>query len=228
MKAKTLSWRVYLILGAVFGLSFLLVLHFDQSVTLQLIGGIPGVLSLIGVLFQLVRDDAEHQRALLRQRDQQLFDLGATSHMANVAFDKHVLFCEEYASEMYATVTTLFRDGPSPLALSHSGNLYRLRQKHAVWLTPHIDSQLTPFEMALTRIGGSAHLQNVSPSTLTQARFDEMYDVFSDVLGLAKDEGKAIDQTVAVATIMQRLRSVLGIEALTTMRGSLLNAPPGA
>lgn len=37
---------------------------------MRIVGGIPGVLGLIGILYQLLRDDAQYQRALLQQHDQ--------------------------------------------------------------------------------------------------------------------------------------------------------------
>ena len=39
------------------------------------------------------------EHSIFREK-QQLFDLGVTSHMANVAFDKHVEFSEKYISTM--------------------------------------------------------------------------------------------------------------------------------
>jgi hypothetical protein len=187
--------------------------------------GIPGVLGLIGILYQLLRDEAQHQRNLLRQHDQQLFDLGATSHMANVAFDKHVVFCEEYVFEMHATIQTLFREGPSKGALEHASKLYEIQQKHATWLTPEIEKQLDPFEKALRRIGASAYLYSSDPGLANASgRVEEMFDVFSDVLSLAKDPETPVNREVAIATIISRLRYVLGIEQLTALRQGLLTS----
>lgn len=143
--------------------------------------------------------------------------------MANVAFDKHVAFCEEYVSEMYATIQTLFREGPSKDALAHASNLYQIQQKHATWLTPQIEKKLEPFESALRRIGASATLYNADPGHANASgRVDEMYDIFSDVLSIAKDPDKPINPEVAVSTILSRLREVLGIEQLTALRHALL------
>ena len=203
--------------------SFTMVRSFPVGDVMRVVGGIPGVLGLIGILYQLGRDEAQHQRSLLQQHDQQLFDLGATSHMANVAFDKHVAFCEEYVSEMYATIQTLFREGPSKEALSHASKLYQIQQKHAAWLTPQIETQLEPFEKALRRIGATAHLYSADPGHANASgRVEEMYDIFSDVLSIAKEPDKPVNSEVAVATILSRLREVLGIEQLTTLRHALL------
>src|SRR4051794_35049823 len=66
----------------------------------------------------------------LKQRDQS-FNLSITSHMANVLFDKHVAFCEEYAARAHQCVRELFRDGPSENAMSIFQELTAIRQKHA-------------------------------------------------------------------------------------------------
>lgn len=52
--------------------------------------------AIVTVLYQLLRDQAAHARALELQERQQLFNLGVASHMANVAFDKHIHFSEQY------------------------------------------------------------------------------------------------------------------------------------
>ena len=49
--------------------------------------------------------------------------------MANVAFDKHVLFCEEYAAEVYRTVGVLFRRGVHAEALVNANALVEIRTK---------------------------------------------------------------------------------------------------
>jgi hypothetical protein len=49
---------------------------------------------------------------ILLRRDEQQFHVGVTSHMSNVVFDKHVVFCEEYMAEVRETVTTFFETTP--------------------------------------------------------------------------------------------------------------------
>ena len=72
----------------------------------------PGGLALFGALYQILRDQSAHERKIELQRRQEIFNLGATSNMANVAFDKHVEFCGKYMSEVHDTVSTLsgFKD----------------------------------------------------------------------------------------------------------------------
>ena len=224
---RKLSWAIYAILAFVFVSSYAFVSLYPASTAMKIVGGMPGVLSLLGVLFQLVRDDAQYQRSILLQHDQQQFDLGVTSHMADVAFDRHVMFCEEYVSEMNETISTLFKEGPTEQALRHAGNLHRVRLKHAAWLTPKMESQLDPFEAALRTIGAAAHMYTVDPGNANaRGAVDRMHAVFSDVLGIERIDETSMDSEVAVTAILARLRTVLGIQALTSMRQKLLKGLP--
>jgi hypothetical protein len=148
-----LSWTKYALLAAVFFGSAIITWILRANGTWQGIVAIPGVLSLIGVIYQLVRDEAVHVKALALQHDRQRFDLGITSHMANVAFDKHVAFCEEYVAELNETLRTLMRDGTNASALTHATKLLAIRRKHAVWVTLAIESRLEMIDKALPRSG---------------------------------------------------------------------------
>ena len=105
------SWKVYSVLAGAMVVSFVAA----WMATTELLSAIlstPGVAAMVFALFQFVRDEAAHERALDLQQRQQLFDLGVTSHMANVAFDRHVEFVEKYISTMQKGLTDLFTTGP--------------------------------------------------------------------------------------------------------------------
>jgi hypothetical protein len=89
-----INWKAYSVLATVFVLSigtfFLLPDGHD------VLGGViasPGVTALLAALFQLMRDEADYEKRLEAQRREFQFTLGAASHMANAAFDKHADFC---------------------------------------------------------------------------------------------------------------------------------------
>ena len=221
------SWKTYLILFGVFLCSILTLVLFPPATFFQQIAFIPGSMSLLGILYQLSRDEAKYQKDLMLQRDQQMFDIGATSHMANVAFDKHVLFCEEYVAAMHEIVTGLYREGPSPEALIHANKLHQIQRKYTVWLTPEIEKGLEPFEYALRRIGASAQYRRDDfTSAKANGAVDKMYDLFSDVLGISENDTRKVDEQVAVTTILTQLRKVLGVEEITSLRQRLLNDNP--
>lgn len=219
-----LSWKVYFILLIVFIGSFLLASLLPAAEISRQLVAMPGGLALIGCLYQMIRDEAAHQKELLLQQDQQLFDLAATSHMANVAFDKHVLFCEEYIKEMHDAISTLYKEGTTSQAMVDHGNrLFHIQRKHAAWLTPDIEKGLAPFEQALRDIGASAYLYNADPGVAhSTGSIEKARNLLLDILGLKKEPFTTVDQTVAVTTVLAHLRKILGIEELTFLRQRLL------
>ncbi len=190
------------------------------------IASLPGVAGLFTALFQLVRDHAAHQRNLEIQQEQQLFNLGATSHMANSVFDKHIEFCEKYLAEVHQTVVTLTREGPTKEALNHARKLYTLRIEYTAWITPEIDEKLMPFEKAVRNIGAKSGLVDAlsgaegRDETRTKA-LEEMYDVFSNLMGIG--EVKVKDEDATVVEVKNRVREILQVNELVLIREYLIN-----
>ncbi len=94
------SWRVYLVAAIVLVVSFVAAWTLPASEILRGIVGLPGVAALFATLYQILRDQAAHERVIELQERQELFNLGVASHMANVAFDRHVQFSERYTTKM--------------------------------------------------------------------------------------------------------------------------------
>ena len=190
---------------------------------------LPAAAAVIAAIFQLVRDQAAHDRAIALQTAQNSFAVGATSHMANVAFDKHVAFSEEYVAEMFSTLRTLFREGPTEQALRHAARLNEIRQKWALWLTPAIEVNLDKFEAAIRKIGADAGfvaVDLVHPDRSEVIR--EMYALFKEVMGKGYSD-QPVTADHAISTVIAQLRHVLGTDELTELRqtfvsGSLKNA----
>lgn len=195
-----------------------------SGTAIQFLAGIPIVGSLVAALVQILRDQAAHERTMLVLAEQNRFSLGASSHMANVAFDKHVEFSEEYAKEVHKALITLFREGPTPEVLQHTGALYTLQQKYAVWLTPKLEMDLETFESALRRIGADAGYVRDTPSAKDrQQRLDAIYRTFAEVMGFEEWEGEQLTDNLAVSMMIRRLRTILGTEELTEMRSAIIS-----
>jgi hypothetical protein len=194
---------------------------------LESLAAIPLVGSLFAALLQTLRDVSAHDRQVMLMEIQQRFSLGASSHMSNVAFDKHAVFAEEYLSEVFRTLETLFREGPTEKVLPHASVLLALRQKHALWLTVPLDNKLQDFERALRTIGAADwFLRNTDRHESRQEKIDEMYKTFANVLGKenmgATWNNEPLSEEFAVSFVIRRLRSVLGIEELTALRSKLI------
>lgn len=99
-------WKPYIILGCVAAVSFISV-SIPASELIKAVVAAPGVIALLAVLFQLMRDEAAHEKQVEKQLREFQFSIGSASHMANVAFDKHTEFCERYMSEVHETVRAL-------------------------------------------------------------------------------------------------------------------------
>jgi hypothetical protein len=148
------------------------------------LASVPAIVSLFGALFQLSRDSIAFDRTLRLEEAKNRFTVGATSHMANIAFDKHVLFCEEYTAGVHRALETLFRRGPHSDVLMDADAMVRVRTKSAVWLTPEIEAELVNFEGALRKIGANAWLMKElrADEDRTDA-IKEAYGTFAAVMG---------------------------------------------
>lgn len=174
----------------------------------------------------------EVERAKLTQQLEHAFAIGSSSHMANVAFDKHVQFCEDYAKELRATLSTLWRNGPTEEVLPHASALVGIREAQALWLTPEIDGQLEEIEKALRAVGSGDHRIRIDNSLAGEARQEQIrmiFQIFFKLVGLQVPEElqihAAFTEKVAVHNVIRGLGRVLGVDELTRLRlGILRNA----
>ncbi|HUY14763.1 MAG TPA: hypothetical protein VMX16_14215 [Terriglobia bacterium] len=193
------------------------------------LSGIPAIGALCLALYQIARDSIAHDRSLVVLEVQNSFSIGATSHMAIVAFDKHVAFSEEYVSSMFEILTVLFREGPCQEALDGASTLLSIRKRWSLWVTPQVEADLEGFEKALRKIGTSAYVVTNAPGSPGQNETVKgMYAQFAEVMGSkvmgAKEwDGKQITEDVALHTIIGKLRRVLGVEELTNLRARLVS-----
>lgn len=198
---------------------------FPVESVMRYIAGTPAIAALVAALFQLVRDEAAFERQQMFYQRQEAFGLGATSHMAIVAFDKHVEFCEKYMSEVHGTVTILFRVGPMKETLPHVRRFVELRREYAAWLPREIESGLEPFENALNRIGALSSLVQDLGSSDQEARGNAIKAAFKIFEEMMNIDGKLPTDHLpefAVDKVKDHIRAVLGINELTTLRRKLI------
>jgi hypothetical protein len=219
----------YLLIAGVFVVSLGLAYIVRNNQIAQTLVTAPAGLALIAALFQIFRDQLGHDRAVALTELQNRFALGATSHMANVAFDRLVAFSEEYIAEVHATLASLFRNGPTDEALGHGAQLYRIRQKHALWLTLSIEKDLDVFESSLRKIGADAHWVEIMRDDPNRPKVvARLYKSFAnllgrEIMGAENWEGDQLDESKAISMVVRRLRITLGIEELTQMRTALIH-----
>jgi hypothetical protein len=216
------SKRTYLALSIVIGISMVLYIILPAG-AIRTIAALPVVSALCAALFVILRDRIAYERAMLTLEVQNSFAIGAMSHLANVTFDKHVLFCEEYVEEMFNTLNTLFIRGPHRDVLQHADVLVGIRRKWSTWLTPEVQGQLEQFEVAIRKIGNNERLvSDFQELDQRHKLIGEMYTLFAEVIGQKEWQGKPITGDLAILSVMGKLREVLGIDELTVIRSRLI------
>jgi hypothetical protein len=224
--------KLYIYLGVVFLLSFFGAIFLPINEIFKGIFATPALLAMIGALFQLVRDNTAYESKLDLQRKQQIFNLGATSHMANVTFDKHVEFCEKYMEEVEETIVTLYRERSTKDALLHAGNLYKLRKKYSAWLNEDIGVQLSPFEDVLRKIGADERFidKTINSPKFAEKRQERMNFIdqaLSKVLGMEYIEPtdkyeEEMKKYLSEEEVKKKIRKILDIEDLVSLRKGLI------
>ena len=215
------SWRVYIGAIGVFVVAFAAAWILPTTEILRGIMSLPGVAALLAAVYQLIRDQAAHERAVDLQQRRQLFNLGVASHMAKVAFDKHVQFFEQYITKMQQGLTQLFATGPPGESLRFCSELVEIRLSFRAWITEDIESRVMPFEDALRQMGArKIALEGLSPGPERSRVVNEIFQIFSDVVGL-KREGQ-IDETLAPRRIMSHLQDLLEVQQLSRLRRAVV------
>jgi hypothetical protein len=219
--------KTYLGLGLVFVASVAAALLLPIDAVFKGIASTPAIVALIGALYQILREQAAFEKQRYLQRQEQFFNLGVTSHMANTAFDKHVEFCEKYMKEVHSTVATLFRHGPTKEAFENVGHFIELRREYAAWVPRDVGLQLEPFENALSRMSTQMGLADdlIGDGQSHDVRvkaIHEAHSIFKKVLQIGKEDPSNENSVVSVEVIKERIRSILGIEELTRIREKLI------
>jgi hypothetical protein len=225
MTPRTKSTMLYIGLTVLFVASYALAATLPAEAILRQAAASTGICALVGALFQLFRDSTAFDRQLQLKRDEQQFQIGVTSHMSNVVFDKHVLFCEEYMSQLHATVENLIREHATGAAITHANLLYSIRRKYAAWITEEMSGGLSAFEDAVRKMGAQAHFVEVTADhpQYAEQRIRAIESVYSEFeRQLPQYFGRKPEAGVGSEAIEARVRELLGIERLVELRTTLI------
>jgi hypothetical protein len=215
-----LSWNKYAVLAAVFVGSGWLAWALQEKGAWSVLFATPGAIALLGVLYQLVRDEAAHVKALAIQHDQQRFALGITSHMADVAFDRHVALCDEFVQELFSTLQVLMANPQDHEGAKRKADaIGDTIRKHTVWLTPEIQIQLEKFESAVRDIANKSYIADKHPSVGNR---QEPLDLLLELIDPGSAYGTPPKRELLYKQIIDLARQMLGVRELTELRGSLL------
>ncbi|MGA2542766.1 MAG: hypothetical protein ABSG78_14550 [Verrucomicrobiota bacterium] len=189
----------------------------------QAVFAVPFAVALIGCLISVLRDVAAKQHAEWLQNQNHAFILSATSHMANVAFDKHVAFAEKYVLEVQRCLGELFRKGATEDAFDLARSLYAVRREFLLWETESISKKLDEFEQALQNMGAQMHgLRDIPPSEERSRKVDEVWGILKKILDL-RDAPQNLSEEIVGKMVIQRMRELLGVEEWTALRRHYLD-----
>ncbi|MBI3597554.1 MAG: hypothetical protein HY203_10415 [Nitrospirae bacterium] len=217
------SAMVYLGLAVVFAGSFLITWFLPMSEVVKGAAITPGIAALFLAIWQIFRDNEAHKKQIELKEREHFFNLSVTSHMANVAFDKHVAFCEKYLEQVNKGMGKLFSEGPSRSTIDIVRKLNAIRNSYAPWVTADVVEKLQPFEDALWRIGTTSISVDSGADPNLAKRYDEMNIMFLQILKL---DSKALKERpgylerpeIGHDQILIHLQNVLGISELTRLR----------
>ncbi len=213
----------YIILLIIFGLSLSAALYFPIDDIWRGISVTPAIGAMVAAIYQILRDHSSYLKSKELQQHTQDFTLGVTSHMAKVAFDKHVEFCEKYMEEVHKTIKTLWQEGPTEKAMVHSRKFQSLRMEYATWMTEKITAKLVIFEDKLFSIGSKTRLsERTKNGGVWEKAYKEADDAWDAVLGQLIDKEKSVDENVAIESVKEKIREILGVDELTELRGLLI------
>jgi hypothetical protein len=157
------------------------------------------------------------------------FVIGATSHMANTLFDKHVEFCEAYVFEMQLALSVLMYQGPTEKLKDNAERLKDIRLKARVWLPASTFDRLLNYEMALHRIAiHDRHQKAYGPlpgyreRPEYQEEVDRVIGLYSEIIDEGPPPEGVMRPSVGTSVVIEELRKVLGIEELSRLRGELI------
>ena len=153
------------------------------------------------------------------QHEQQVFNLGAMSHMAGTVFDKHVEFSELYIEKIMEAFHYLRSNRDSEKALGFAGDLTKLRFKFSAWLTNDIDLQLIRFEDKLRTLGAnSEYIKTPKGEGTNQEHRDQAARELLEILSAFTSwkEPSSNHPEVQLNYIQNSLRDVLGVNKLNS------------
>jgi len=149
----------------------------------------------------------------------QSFALGAASHMAEVTFDHHVQFCEEYANAFLERLPNLIGSGPSEKVEDISRELHKVRRKFELWITRDLATRLDKFEKAIFSMATDTILLRDLHGPERLPIIERKQNTWLQVTGFIQTEPDGVvDEEKDHRAVLQALQMVLGVDRLTELR----------
>lgn len=214
------NWKTYGLIIAVFCVSCAATIFLPISEIGKDVMASPAVVALIAALYQILRDESKFIKEQRLKEEERLHALSVSSHMAVVAFNKHVEFSEKYLEVMRKGLIELFAKGPCKEALDLAEKLAETRLDYAAWITEDTRDSLFPFENALRMIGIKKCLfSDMTVGDERTAMVAEVHALFSQVMEFEKGTQ---EKEIGVSKVIERIQGLLGINELTQLRKQVI------
>lgn len=216
-----LEWKSYAVLSVIFVATLTTKLILPLGPVWQELLSATVVLSPLGAIVRLVLDSLNHERQLHLQRDQQAFDLAASSHMASVVFDHYVAFCEAYLQVLDGIMSTLGKAHANGSLVNSTVQLADVRREHAMWIPVGLMQQLLDAERQLQVADEQLQIWARESHDDEELSPNVWMTLFEGVLEVVKDEEvkKARRSAQSYAAFMRRrVRALLKVEDLHALR----------
>jgi hypothetical protein len=218
---KSSRWREYCVLTVVCLASFLLAYFLPTTELLKGMLGFPAVAALFSGLWTLFRDNEAHRKNLEIEQQKQIFNLSVTSHMAEVAFDRYIKFCEEYMQRLMQGLDELIVE--KERYEHYSFELKNIRSNHAIWISAEINAELHECEEVWRKYGFCCRTAKETQGDLQNKFSGKASELFDVIHGVGESGGvTTYEKTISI------IQGVLGITELTKLRTSLISQAQSA
>lgn len=219
------SYKFYTSWVVLLGLSISAYFIFSDNPIADTGAAVTFLTVLLTGFFSLTKDYMNRISDAENQRKHFSFSVGAASHMANTAFDKHNEFCEKYMKRVQDVAQHLFAQADTPAVLDFAWSLAKIREDYSIWLTKKIDSDLLDFERALRKLGANARFIQSTIGVKEyhekrQIMIEENFEQLSKILGLSSPQ--QAEESV-IHDMKVRIREILDIENLSLLRKSIID-----
>lgn len=220
MKTELIN-KTYIICSIVAIASFFIAYFLPTEEILKGIIALPGVSALFGALWLIHREHIGHERQKEIQDREHNFHLSVSSHMADVAFDKHVEFSQEYIGKFNEILTKIIPQGNVGIPPEFE-QLKQIRNKYQAWLNKNIIIDLLDLEnlIYLHNQKGTQAKNSQIGDTKTKL-YDEAKQLFQQIKG-EDFVANSYETQSLISKVIFIVQEMIGIKELTELRQLVL------
>lgn len=219
-----------------------------SSDTARVFAATPAIGALLAGVWGFIKDERRYGQEMDLQASDHEFTVASASHMAEVVFDRFVVFAEAYDTALKDLLNEMFREGPSTKIEQKLAAIRAVRGEHHLWISSIVAARLDTFEGKVRDMILATHMyesMQKSPHVMAMgasgdvdwgkkltAHFDKAHDLWQEVLhvGSPRHRGETVDDPVVTAQnqaegymhVVAAFRESIGVEQLSSLRDTIL------